>query len=137
MQFFSTGGKNCTFAILYGQKKYHPGTILPCKILFSPRNYTSQKRSVNWKICNSLSWPRNYASQKGSLVSLFRHEPLSCVYHRQLESEMHSPFSWTLFTNQSIFGFIMIENYVSKDCSNMISTKEGNSLPQYSHLLPD
>ena len=44
-----------------------PGTILPCKNLFSPRNYTSQKRSVNWKICNSLSWPRNYTSQNGTV----------------------------------------------------------------------
>ena len=45
----------------------HPGTILPCKILFSPRTYTSQKRSINWRICHSLSWPRIYTSQKRSV----------------------------------------------------------------------
>ena len=45
----------------------HPGTILPCKILFSPRNYTSPQKRKNVKICNSLYWPRNYTSQNGNL----------------------------------------------------------------------
>ena len=45
----------------------HPGTILPCKILFPPRNYTSPQKRKNVKICNSLYWPRNYTSQNGNL----------------------------------------------------------------------
>ena len=47
----------------------HQGTTLPCKILFSPRYYTSQKGSVDWRICSSLSWPRYYTSPLCSSLS--------------------------------------------------------------------
>ena len=59
--------KGCNPASIGTNHHSLPGTILPCKILFSPRNYTSQKRSINWRIYKSLSWPRNYTSQKRSV----------------------------------------------------------------------
>ena len=63
----------------------HPGTILPCKILFSPRNYTSPQKRKKWKICNSLYWPRNYTSQKKKFQIRELHYPVAnCEYKFKL-----------------------------------------------------